>query len=83
MFLCVCNALNDKMVRQAVADGARSCASVFGQFGCRPQCGKCIPYIRQMINSGHIAACGEARPRPTERISPGPGSALPLVAVPP
>jgi bacterioferritin-associated ferredoxin len=43
MYVCVCNALTDADVRQAVlACGARRPAEVFAACGCRAQCGSCV-----------------------------------------
>ena len=43
MYVCLCNALTDADVRQAVlACGARRPAEVFSACGCRAQCGTCV-----------------------------------------
>ena len=45
MYICVCNALNEKTLRQAAQkiDGKVSAAKVYKSLGVRPQCGKCLP----------------------------------------
>jgi bacterioferritin-associated ferredoxin len=47
MYVCVCNALTDRDVR--VQAGAGSVAMVYRGCGCQPQCGKCVPLVRQML----------------------------------
>ena len=48
MYICLCNALTDRDVRTHSEDG-RSVAMVYRSLGCAPQCGKCVPYVRQML----------------------------------
>jgi bacterioferritin-associated ferredoxin len=48
MFVCICNALRDRDLAEAAGD-ARSVADVFRRCGRRPQCGKCLPDVAQMI----------------------------------
>lgn len=49
MYVCVCNALNDRTIATK-AEGARTVAEVFRRCGSRPQCGKCIPDIARAID---------------------------------
>lgn len=51
MFVCICNALRDCELKAAAAD-ARGVADVFRRCGKRPQCGKCLPDVAQMIDDG-------------------------------
>lgn len=51
MYVCICNALKDRELAAASAD-ARSVAEVFRRCGRRPQCGKCLPDVAQMIEDG-------------------------------
>jgi bacterioferritin-associated ferredoxin len=48
MYVCICNALKDKELASA-SEGARTVAEVFRRCGRRPQCGKCLPDVAQMI----------------------------------
>lgn len=56
MYVCLCNALTDRDLRSHVANGARSVAMVYRACGCEPQCGKCVPLVRQMLRQGGEAA---------------------------
>jgi len=60
MYVCVCNAINCRTVRQAVSGGADSVSSVFKHSGKKPQCGRCFTMIRDMVEEGRQA--GPAAP---------------------
>lgn len=48
MYVCICHALNDKQVKQALDSGARTPASVFRHYDRQIQCGKCVSTMRSM-----------------------------------
>jgi bacterioferritin-associated ferredoxin len=50
MYVCVCNGLTSRQVRAAAAD-CSSTGGVYRALGVAPQCGKCIPTIRDTINA--------------------------------
>jgi bacterioferritin-associated ferredoxin len=56
MYVCLCNALTDRDLRNS-AKGSCSVAMVYRSLGCEPQCGKCVPFVRQMLRE---------RARPTQ-----------------
>lgn len=49
MYVCLCNALRDRDLA-AAADGATSVGEVFRRCGRRPQCGKCLPDVAEIID---------------------------------
>ena len=49
MYVCICNALKDKEIAAAAQGEARCVADVFRRCGRRPQCGKCLPDVAQII----------------------------------
>ena len=49
MYVCLCNALTDRDVAAPMAGGNCSVAMVYRACGCQPQCGKCVPFVRQML----------------------------------
>ncbi|HWD58123.1 MAG TPA: (2Fe-2S)-binding protein [Stellaceae bacterium] len=55
MYICLCNGLTDRDVR-ANCEGCPSVAMVYQALGCAPQCGKCVPYVRQMLREQPSAA---------------------------
>jgi len=57
MYICICNALRDKELAAAAAgDDARTVADVFRQCGRRPQCGKCLSDVAEIIESKRTGA---------------------------
>ncbi len=48
MYICICNALKDKELA-AASTNARTVADVFRRCGARPQCGKCLADVAQII----------------------------------
>jgi bacterioferritin-associated ferredoxin len=60
MYVCLCNALTDRDVRNS-AEADCSVAMVYRSLGCEPQCGKCVPFVRQLLREA----------APTAQISAG------------
>jgi bacterioferritin-associated ferredoxin len=52
MYICLCNALTDRDLRPHMTGGTSSVSMVYNACGCRPQCGKCVPLVRQMLREG-------------------------------
>ena len=52
MYVCLCNALTDRDLRPHTASGASSVSMVYTAGGCRQQCGKCVPFVSQMLREG-------------------------------
>jgi len=51
MYVCICHGFTDGQVRDLTARGCRSVAQVYRCLGggAPPQCGKCVPLVRQML----------------------------------
>jgi bacterioferritin-associated ferredoxin len=49
MYICLCNGLTDRDVREHSAGEACSVAMVYRALGVKPQCGKCVHFVRQML----------------------------------
>jgi len=49
LYVCICNALNERKVREAMASCPGSVARIYKHHGCVPQCGKCVPVLRDMV----------------------------------
>ena len=58
MYICLCNALTDRDVRGQCGDGSCSVAMVYRALGAKPQCGKCVPYVREMLRGPVEASAG-------------------------
>jgi len=46
MYICVCNAISDRSVRNC---SARTVSELFRHHGTRPQCGQCVSHLRRML----------------------------------
>lgn len=49
MYVCICNAVNERTVRDAIGRGCRTVGEVYRGCGVRPQCGKCGTDIARYI----------------------------------
>ncbi|HKU96311.1 MAG TPA: (2Fe-2S)-binding protein [Vineibacter sp.] len=49
MYVCICNAVNERAVRDAIGRGCRTVGEVYRSCGARPQCGKCSIDIARCI----------------------------------
>jgi bacterioferritin-associated ferredoxin len=52
MYVCLCNALTDRDLRLQIAGGAPTVSMVYQACGRKPRCGKCVPFVRQMLREG-------------------------------
>jgi len=57
MYACICNAIPDKVIDEAIDDGARSMKGVFKFRETRPKCGRCVEWITEEVNK-RLAARG-------------------------
>lgn len=54
MYVCLCNALSDQQLRQAVHDGAHRPFEIYAACGCRAQCGRCAGTVLAIIRGGDV-----------------------------
>ncbi|HET6469959.1 MAG TPA: (2Fe-2S)-binding protein [Geminicoccaceae bacterium] len=72
MILCLCHGLSERQIRAACAvPEVTAVACVYRYFGCRPQCGKCVPLVRDMLRDARI----ERGDREAAADAAGPGDA--------
>jgi bacterioferritin-associated ferredoxin len=50
MYVCICNAVNESAIRQAVEDGVRSFRGLSLKTGCGTQCGSCVKLAREVLD---------------------------------
>jgi len=62
MFICVCNAVTERAVLTAVAEGAGSLADLQGQLGLATCCGACAELAQEYLPGGAYAAQAESTP---------------------
>ena len=60
MIVCLCNALTDTQLCDAVARGSCRPREVYAACGCKAQCGTCTRAILAMIREGAGAAASAA-----------------------
>ena len=51
MYICNCNAINQRQIQDAIDAGAVCYKDVLGHHGCVPQCGKCQTEVDDAISS--------------------------------
>jgi bacterioferritin-associated ferredoxin len=51
MYVCNCNGLTRKEVRKAIENRPRDAMDVHRYYQCEPQCGRCLPEIREMLSA--------------------------------
>ena len=50
MYVCVCKAISDQDIRDAIADGAEDLAAIQAHLGVATGCGTCLEYTEQLLN---------------------------------
>ncbi len=49
MYVCLCNGITDRDFRAHAADENCTVSRVYRSLGTKPKCGKCVPYVRQLL----------------------------------
>jgi bacterioferritin-associated ferredoxin len=59
MFVCVCNAINDRTVRDVLARTPQigTPAALHRACGSKPQCGRCLETMNDMIAEAKAQSC--------------------------
>ena len=55
MYVCICNAVTDRTIRDAAASGARTFADVRRRTGCADCCGNCEDLAREIFDAASFA----------------------------
>jgi bacterioferritin-associated ferredoxin len=50
MYICICNAVNESAIHQAVEEGASNFRDLSFRTGCGLQCGSCVKLARQVLD---------------------------------
>ncbi|MBX5471083.1 MAG: (2Fe-2S)-binding protein [Acetobacteraceae bacterium] len=56
MYVCLCNGFTDRQVQNVAPMARSSAARVFRALGARPQCGKCVPMVKEIVRHGSEAS---------------------------
>ena len=62
MYVCLCKAVTERDIRNAVAEGTRTLHGLRKQLGCSGQCGKCKPQVRAILDEAISQQCTLAMP---------------------
>lgn len=49
MYICICNALSDRTIREAAEGGANCPSEVYRACGCAAKCGSCAKAVRKLV----------------------------------
>ena len=66
MYVCLCNGITDYQFRTQARDEGCTVSMVYRALGKKPQCGKCVPFVKQLVRqSAEILQphCVAAAPR--------------------
>jgi bacterioferritin-associated ferredoxin len=50
MYICICHAVTDTAIRNAIDRGVASLSELSFQTGCGTQCGSCVPRAREIMD---------------------------------
>jgi len=50
MYVCICNGVTDRQIRQAAADGVSSLRELERRTGCSGACGSCAELAEQVLH---------------------------------
>jgi bacterioferritin-associated ferredoxin len=59
MYVCVCQAVTDRQIREAVQSGARTLRDLRRDLGVTRDCGRCASCARDCLNEAH---CNQSKP---------------------
>lgn len=51
MYVCICNAVTDRSIREAAREGARTFAELQRRTGCGDCCGSCEDLAREILDA--------------------------------
>jgi len=60
MYICICHAVTDSAIRQAVGEGVNNFRDLSFNTGCGTQCGSCVQLVREVMDE---ALAGEGSPK--------------------
>lgn len=52
MYVCVCKAVTDTQIKQAIDNGVCTRRQLFQCFGVGGECGKCNRHVKELLNGG-------------------------------
>lgn len=64
MYVCICNAVTDQMIRAAAREGAVSLEDLRALTGCASGCGSCADFAREILAGARQQARGRGAAAP-------------------
>jgi len=55
VYVCLCNGITERSIREAAAGGVRSVDELAMQTGCGSGCGSCVMLAQQILDETHQA----------------------------
>ena len=55
MYVCLCNGVTDRQIREAAEAGCRSMSELTMRTGCGATCGSCVEMATQLLDEVHAA----------------------------
>ncbi len=56
MYVCVCSAVTERQIHQAVHEGAKTLKDLRRDYGVTAECGRCAACARQCLRDAHEAS---------------------------
>jgi bacterioferritin-associated ferredoxin len=56
MYVCICNGVTERAVRQAAAEGVTTMSELTRRTGCASTCGGCADYAEEVLRNEHARA---------------------------
>ena len=56
MYVCVCNGITDRQIREVAEAGCRSVAELTMRTGCGAGCGSCLELAAQLLDEANAAS---------------------------
>jgi len=53
MYVCICNAITERTIREAAESGVRTLAELSRRTGCSASCGTCADVAQQILEETH------------------------------
>ena len=57
MYVCICNAVTDRQIHEAVVGGARTLNDLWRDLGVTLECGRCASCARGCLEAAHAGLC--------------------------
>jgi bacterioferritin-associated ferredoxin len=58
LYVCICNGVTDRQIREAAASGVRSVAELTMRTGCGATCGTCLETAADILDAHAPERCG-------------------------